>query len=117
MRHLTPALAAALLTLAAGSAAKAEEGMWTFDNFPIARANATLGTNIDQAWLDRVRLSSVRFAGCSAGIVSAEGLVMTNNHCVATCVANLSTQAVNYAETGFTPRTREEERKCPGGTA
>ena len=119
MRHfstLTPALAAALLTLAAGSAS-AEEGMWTFDNFPIARANATLGTNIDQAWLDRVRLSSVKFGGCSAGIVSAEGLVMTNNHCVATCVANLSTQAVNYAETGFTPRTREEERKCPGGTA
>ena len=117
MRHLTPALAAALLTLAAGSAPRAEEGMWTFDNFPIARANATLGTNIDQAWLDRVRLSSVKFGGCSAGIVSAEGLVMTNNHCVATCVANLSTQAVNYAETGFTPRTREEERKCPGGTA
>ncbi|WP_292029052.1 S46 family peptidase [Brevundimonas sp. UBA2416] len=117
MRHLTPALAAALLTLAAGSAARAEEGMWTFDNFPIARANATLGTNIDQAWLDRVRLSSVKFGGCSAGIVSAEGLVMTNNHCVATCVANLSTQAVNYAETGFTPRTREEELKCPGGTA
>lgn len=117
MRHLTPALAAALLTLAAGSAAKAEEGMWTFDNFPIARANATLGTSIDQAWLDRVRLSSVKFGGCSAGIVSAEGLVMTNNHCVSSCVANLSTQAVNYAETGFTPRTREEELKCPGGTA
>lgn len=117
MRHLTPALAAALLTLAAASSASAEEGMWTFDNFPIARANATLGTNIDQAWLDRVRLSSVKFGGCSAGVVSADGLVMTNNHCVATCVANLSTQAVNYAETGFTPRTREEERKCPGGTA
>ncbi len=115
--RLTPALAAALLTLAAGSAARAEEGMWTFDNFPIARANATLGTNIDQAWLDRVRLSSVKFGGCSAGVVSAEGLVMTNNHCVATCVANLSTRAVNYAETGFTPRTREEERKCPGGSA
>lgn len=115
--RLTPALAAALLTLAAGSAAQAEEGMWTFDNFPIARANATLGTNIDQAWLDRVRLSSAKFGGCSAGIVSAEGLVMTNNHCVATCVANLSTQAVNYAETGFAPRTREEELKCPGGTA
>jgi hypothetical protein len=111
------ALAAALLTLAAGSAARAEEGMWTFDNFPIARANAALGTHIDQAWLDRVRLSSVKFGGCSAGIVSGEGLVMTNNHCVATCVANLSTQAINYAETGFTPRSREEEVKCPGGTA
>ncbi|AQR62732.1 peptidase [Brevundimonas sp. LM2] len=104
------------LTVAA-TGARAEEGMWTFDNFPIARANATLGTSIDQAWLDRVRLSSVKFGGCSAGIVSDAGLVMTNNHCVATCVADLSTQAVNYAETGFTPRTREEETKCPGGTA
>lgn len=117
MRHITPALAAALLTLAAGSAARAEEGMWTFDNFPIARANQTLGTRIDQAWLDRVRLSSVKYGGCSAGLVSGEGLVMTNNHCVATCVANISTQAVNYAETGFTPRSREEELACPGGTA
>ena len=116
MRHLAAAASLAVLAFAASSAS-AEEGMWTFDNFPIARANATLGTNIDQAWLDRVRLSSVKFGGCSAGIVSAEGLVMTNNHCVATCVANLSTQAVNYAETGFTPRTREEELKCPGGTA
>jgi len=117
MRHLTPALAAALLTLAAGSATQAEEGMWTFDNFPIARANQTLGTSIDQGWLDRVRLSSVKFGGCSAGLVSGEGLVMTNNHCVATCVANLSTQETNYAETGFAPRTREDELKCPGGSA
>ncbi|HYC97420.1 S46 family peptidase [Brevundimonas sp.] len=117
MRHLTLAASAAVLAFAAASSAHAEEGMWTFDNFPIARANQTLGTNIDQAWLDRVRLSSVKYGGCSAGLVSGEGLVMTNNHCVATCVANLSTPAVNYAETGFAPRTREEELKCPGGTA
>ena len=118
-RSLAAAVSMAALVCAAipAAPARAEEGMWTFDNFPIARANATLGTNIDQAWLDRVRLSSVKFGGCSAGIVSAAGLVMTNNHCVATCVANLSTQAVNYAETGFAPRSREEELKCPGGTA
>lgn len=115
MRHLLLATTAALALSA--TAASAEEGMWTFDNFPIARANQTLGTNIDQAWLDRVRLSSVRFGGCSAGIVSNAGLVLTNNHCVATCVANLSTPAVNYAATGFTPRTREEELRCPGGSA
>ncbi len=116
-------LATSLIALCAAAglglsgAARAEEGMWTFDNFPIARANQTLGTNIDQAWLDRVRLSSVKFGGCSAGLVSGEGLVLTNNHCVATCVANLSTQAVNYAETGFAPRSREEELQCPGASA
>lgn len=108
---------AAVLAFAAATSASAEEGMWTYDNFPIARANQTLGTNIDQAFLDRVRLSSVKFGGCSAGVVSGQGLVMTNNHCVATCVANLSTPQQQYGETGFTPKTREEERKCPGATA
>jgi hypothetical protein len=116
MRHVLAA-SVAVLAFAAASSARAEEGMWTFDNFPIARANQTLGVNIDQAFLDRVRLSSVKFGGCSAGLISGEGLVMTNNHCVATCVANLSTLERSYAETGFTPRTREEERKCPGGSA
>jgi hypothetical protein len=62
-------------------------------------------------------VSSVRFGGCSAGIVSPDGLVLTNNHCVATCVANLSTPARNYAETGFTPARREDEPKCPGALA
>ncbi len=116
MRLITGSLAAVAL-VAAGAAIHAEEGMWTFDNFPIARANQALGTRIDQAWLDRVRLSSVRFGGCSAGIVSPEGLVLTNNHCVATCVANLSTAARNYAATGFTPARREDEPRCPGGLA
>src|SRR5215510_6822432 len=120
MRLVTPvrliwAAIAALLIMPA--ATLAEEGMWTFDNFPIARANQTLGTRIDQGWLDRVRLSSVRFGGCSAGIVSPDGLVMTNNHCVSTCVANLSTPQRNYAETGFTPARREDEAKCPGALA
>jgi hypothetical protein len=108
---------AAVLAFAAASSAKAEEGMWTYDNFPIARANQTLGTNIDQAWLDRVRLSSVKFGGCSAGVISAVGLVMTNNHCVSSCVANLSTPQLQYNETGFTPKSREEELQCPGASA
>ncbi len=106
---------AAVLALAAASSVSAEEGMWTYDNFPIQRANTALGTDIDQAWLDHARLSSVRLTtGCSAGIVSGEGLVMTNNHCVASCVQNISTPEVQYAETGFTPASREEERRCPG---
>ncbi|WP_292052000.1 MULTISPECIES: S46 family peptidase [unclassified Brevundimonas] len=118
MRHLAFFASAAVLAFAASAApASAEEGMWTYDNFPIAKANQQLGTQIDQGFLDRLRLSSVKFGGCSAGLISGEGLIMTNNHCVATCVANLSTPQVQYAETGFLPRSREEELKCPGATA
>lgn len=116
MRHQALVAAAVAAVLSAASSAKAEEGMWTLDNFPIARANQTLGTNIDQGFLDRVRLASAKFGGCSAGFVSGEGLLLTNNHCVESCVANLSTQATNYTDTGFTPRAREEELQCPGAT-
>src|SRR5687768_4057504 len=117
IRRLLMTAIPALLLIAGVQVIDAEEGMWTFDNFPIARANQALGTRIDQAWLDRVRLSSVRFGGCSAGIVSPDGLVLTNNHCVATCVANLSTTARDYAATGFTPARRGDEQRCPGAVA
>lgn len=111
---LAASVAAAALAGVAAPAA-AEEGMWTYDNFPMARVNQTYGARIDQAWLDRVRQASLRLSvGCSASIVSGEGLVLTNNHCVDTCVQDLSTPDTQYARTGFLPRTREEERRCEG---
>jgi hypothetical protein len=112
-----PALLAAAASLAIAGSAFAAEGMWTFDNFPIAAANRTLGTRIDQAWLDRVRLASVRIGGASGGLVSPEGLIFTNEHVVSGCVEDLSTQQQNHVETGFTPASRAGERRCPGMTA
>jgi hypothetical protein len=91
--------------------------MWTFDNFPIAAANRDLGTSIDQKWLDRVRLASVRLGGASGGLVSPDGLILTNEHVASRCVEDLSTPERNYVQTGFTPRSRAEERRCPGMTA
>jgi len=115
MSKATSRTISALAILACGAgAARASEGMWTFDNFPIAAANRELGTNVDQAWLDRVRGASAKVGGCSAGLVSAEGLVLTNNHCVTSCVQDLSTPAQQYALTGFTPGSRAGERQCPG---
>lgn len=104
-------------TLACPATALAKEGMWTFDNFPIAQANTDLGTRIDQAWLDRVRLASVRIGGASGGLVSANGLIFTNEHVVSGCVQDLSTQERNYVATGFTPAARAGELKCPGMVA
>ena len=36
----------------------ADGGMWTFDNFPVARVKAAYGFAPDQAWLDHIRLGS-----------------------------------------------------------
>lgn len=108
--------ATAVLSLPAAPA-RADEGMWTFDNFPIATVNEKYGTNIDQAWLDRVRNAAVRLQGCSASMVSNEGLILTNHHCVVSCVQDLSTAENDYVKNGWMPATREEEKKCPGQTA
>ena len=50
--------AASVLTLCATPALAREEGMWTYDNFPIARVNQTYGAHIDQAWLDALDAES-----------------------------------------------------------
>ena len=105
------------LPLLFAAPAWAEEGMWTYDAFPIAHANAALGTRIDQAWLDRARLATVKIGGASGGFVSAEGLMLTNEHVAAGCVAALSTASENLTEKGFAPAQRADEKRCPGYTA
>jgi hypothetical protein len=97
------------------SAALADEGLWTFDNFPAAAVKAKYGVTIDQPWLDRVQHASVRLSsGCSASVVSADGLVLTNQHCILDCAQSLSTPAQDYIKLGFIAANRREERLCPG---
>lgn len=93
--------------------AQAEEGMWTFDNFPSERMQEQMGWAPDQAWLDRVMAGTARVPGCSASNVSADGLILTNHHCVISCVTALSTAENNFITYGFGARNREEERQCP----
>ena len=100
------------------AAARADEGMWTFDAFPTAKMKAEYGWAPDQAWLDRVRLASVRLTGgCSASFVSASGLILTNQHCVASCLEDISTAGNDILAKGFVAHTRVEEKKCPGQQA
>lgn len=116
-RNTLGALTAVAAVILAGQA-QADEGMWTFDNFPSAKVKETYGVTIDKAWLDRVQRASVRLTtGCSASLVSPQGLVLTNSHCVIECVQNLSTDKNDYVKDGFLTATRAEERKCQIGRA
>jgi hypothetical protein len=93
----------------------ADEGMWTFDHFPSADVKARYGVTIDDAWLAHVQRSAVRLpSGCSASVVTATGLVLTNHHCVRDCVQSLSTAATDYIRDGFAAATRADEPKCGG---
>jgi hypothetical protein len=88
--------------------------MWTFDAPPLAYWKSRYTFTPDQAWLDHVRLSSIRIPGCSASFVSSNGLVMTNHHCGRECTASASTPDSNYITTGFAARTAADEKKCNG---
>jgi len=100
------------------AAARADEGMWTFDAFPAAKMRAEYGWAPDQAWLDKVRAAAVRLTGgCSASFVSDTGLILTNHHCVASCAEQNSTAENNILDHGFTATARERELKCAGQQA
>ncbi|WP_198351191.1 S46 family peptidase [Flavisphingomonas formosensis] len=98
--------------------AHADEGMWTFDAFPSAQVKAAHGFAPDAAWLDHVRLSAARLTGgCSSSLVSAQGLLLTNHHCVVDCAQKLSTADHDYMKNGFLGADQSQEQKCPGQQA
>ncbi|MDP1632913.1 MAG: S46 family peptidase [Caulobacter sp.] len=111
-----PLISLAFSLMISGAAA-ADEGMWTFDRVPVAAVKAAHGVDISPAWLSRVSAASVRIPGCSASVVSRDGLVLTNNHCVRTCLVALSTPAADHLQDGFLTAVREDEKTCPGMTA
>jgi len=90
----------------------ADEGMWTFDNFPSAAVAKKFNVQIDGKWLNRVQESIVRLSNCTATYVSADGLILTNHHCAAECLADNSTPEHSLIETGFLAADRSQEKKC-----
>src|SRR5499427_4738939 len=96
------------------SLAVADEGMWLYSQPPRDRIKGKYGLELTQQWLDRVRLSSVRFNnGGSGSFVSPDGLTFTNHHVGAVCVQQLSTQGHDYMKEGFYAKTQADEAKCP----
>lgn len=111
-QHLSLAAASVLCA----TLAHADEGMWTYNNFPAAKVKAKYGFEPGKDWLDHLRLSSVRIAGgCSASVVSSSGLVMTNHHCARECIENLSgLQKKDFNRDGFFAKAEKDEARCPG---
>ena len=93
----------------------ADEGMWTIDNFPSDRVQKKYDVRIDDDWLRSAQLATTRLEnGCTGSFASADGLVLTNNHCVWGCIRNLSSADRNLSDEGFMASARDEELRCPG---
>lgn len=104
----------AALLLPAAPVIHAEEGMWTFDNPPLKQLQARYNFTPTQAWLDHLRLSSVRLNdGGSGSFVSPDGLLLTNHHVARGQLQKNSTAEHDYLRDGFYAATPDQEMKSP----
>ena len=97
--------------------ARADEGMW-FLMF-IERLNQRdmqkLGLQLTAQEIYSINNNSLKDAivqfngGCTASIISKDGLVLTNHHCGYGNIAQLSTPEHNHLRDGFWARSKEEE--------
>ena len=111
MKRVALAIVGALV---ASASAFAAEGMWTPDNLPKQELQTKYKFSPDTHWVEHVQHAALRLAGgCSGSFISPTGLVLTNHHCVNSCVQQLSTADKDFIKTGFYAKEENQEIKCP----
>src|SRR6266536_1105401 len=108
MNHLlTALLSCTVLT------ARADEGMWLFNQPPRQLLGQRDQFDATDQWLEHLQKSSVRFnSGGSGSFLSEDGLLISNHHVGADALQKLSSKERNYLRDGFHARTLSEEVKC-----
>ncbi|HVX65112.1 MAG TPA: S46 family peptidase [Bryobacteraceae bacterium] len=107
-------LPAFVVLTACCSAALADEGLWLFNQFPKQLVATKYHFEVTPAFLDHLRLGSVRFNnGGSGSFVSPHGLLFTNHHVGADCIQKVSSAAHDYMSNGFLAESQADERQCP----
>jgi len=92
----------------------ADEGMYLFNDLPAKTLKERHNFEIDQAWADHLRLSSVRFnSGGSGSFISSDGLVLTNHHVAADTLHKLSSKDRDLIKDGYLAKSLDEELRAP----
>ncbi|HEX4954363.1 MAG TPA: S46 family peptidase [Thermoanaerobaculia bacterium] len=105
----------------ASSPLLAQGGKWTPPQLaeldPAWLAELGLALPVSELWRPEgggLLEAAVQISGCSAGFVSADGLLLTNHHCIFSILQQHSTPERDLIRDGFLATRREEE--LPGAT-
>ncbi len=92
----------------------AGEGLWPYNQFPTATVKQKHSFDVEPAFLDHLRLSSVKIGNGSGAFVSPTGLLLTTRQIAGDCLAAQSGPGHDYFRDGFQPSA---ELPCPGLSA
>jgi len=111
------------IILSAGSL-RADEGMWMLPLLQKLNSKkmSEMGFKLSAKDIYDINKSSLKDAvmhfggGCTAELISKEGLVLTNHHCGYGTIQKLSTVDHDYLENGYWAKNRDEELPAKGLT-
>ncbi|MCX6222703.1 MAG: S46 family peptidase [Bacteroidia bacterium] len=109
------------IILSAGSV-RADEGMWMLPLLQKLNSKkmSEMGFKLSAKDIYDINKSSLKDAvmhfggGCTAELISKEGLVLTNHHCGYGTIQKLSTVDHDYLENGYWAKNRDEELPAKG---
>lgn len=103
---------------------RADEGMWMLSLIQKLNSKemSKMGFKLSASDIYDINKSSLKDAvlifggGCTAEIISKDGLVLTNHHCGYSTIQKLSSVDHNYLQDGFWAKNRDEELPSKGLT-
>ena len=111
-----------LATLAICFNAMADEGMWLLPLLKQLNGKdlKAAGCKLSPEEIYSINKTSLKDAivhfggGCTAEVISDQGLLVTNHHCGYSSIQGLSTDEHNYLMDGYWAKNLKEEIPCPG---
>ncbi len=103
-----------VLALLISVPALADEGLWLWNQFPAESVKQKHDFDVKPAFLDELRLASVRIGGEMGSFVSSGGLILATRQVANGCLASAGRLGHDLLQDGFLAADTASEIRCEG---